>query len=73
VTVKNGAGSSMSLTIAPSGNTSYNVANPSKVFTIPATSEKDIPMLGVYAASSDGLVAFTWSSTTTVTWAVKTI
>lgn len=74
VTVKNGAGASMTLTITPSGNTSYGVAKPAKVFTIPATSEKDIPLLAEYTNPADShLVAFTWSSTTTVTWAAKRI
>lgn len=74
VTVKNGAGSSMTLTLSPSGNTAYNVANPTKVITIAANGEKDIPILAAYANPSDSnLVAFTWSSTTTVTWAAKRI
>lgn len=74
VNVANGAGVSMTLTITPPGNTAYAVANPAKVFTIPATSQMDIPVLAVYANPADSnLVALTWSSTTTVTWSVRRI
>ncbi|MGH3375984.1 MAG: hypothetical protein ACRDP6_14695 [Actinoallomurus sp.] len=74
LTVKNGAGTSMTLTITPPGKTGYGVANPAKVFTIPATSDMDIPMLPEYGDPADsGRVALTWSSTTTVTWAAKRI
>lgn len=72
--VANGSGSPMTVTITPPGKTGYNVANPSKVFTIAATSQKDIPVLSAYADPADSnLVALTWSSTTTVTWSVRRI
>lgn len=72
LTVKNGAGASMTLTITPPGKTGYNVANPAKVWTIPATGEMDIPMLTAYGDPADGgNIALAWSSTTTVTWAAK--
>lgn len=72
--VANGAGASMTVTITPPGSTVYGVANPAKVFTIPATSQLDIPMLPAYANPADSnLVSLTWSSTTTVTWSVRTI
>ncbi|WP_242892427.1 hypothetical protein [Actinomadura litoris] len=72
LTVKNGSGSPVTLTIAPYGNTGYNVANPQKTFSIAATNEKDIPLLRDYADPTDGYkVALAWSSTTSVTWAVK--
>jgi hypothetical protein len=74
LTVKNGAGSSMTLTITPPGKTGYGVDNPAKVWTIPATGEMDIPMLAGYGDPADaGRVALVWSSTTTVTWAAKRI
>jgi hypothetical protein len=72
LTVKNGAGSSMTLTITPPGKTPYGVTNPPKVWTIPATGEMDIPMLAAYADPADsGRISLVWSSTTTVTWAAK--
>jgi hypothetical protein len=74
ITVKNGAGVSMTLTITPTGNTAYGVALPVKVWTIAANGEKDIPIPALYANPSDaGLVTLVWSSTTTVTWAPKRI
>lgn len=74
VTVKNGAVSSMTLTITPPGKTGYGVAKPAKVFTIPASGEMDIPMLAEYGDPADaGHIALVWSSTTTVTWAAKQI
>lgn len=72
ITVKNGSGSPITLTITPAGNTGYGVALPAKTFTIAANNERDIPILGAYANPTDGYkVALSWSSTTTVTWAVK--
>jgi hypothetical protein len=74
ITVKNGSGASVTLTITPVGKTGYNVALPVKTFTIAASGEKDIPILAAYGNASDsGLVALSWSSTTTVTFAVKRI
>ena len=74
LTVKNGAGASMTLTITPPGKTGYGVANPAKVFTVPATGEMDVPLLAEYGDPADaGKVALAWSSTTTVTWAAKRI
>lgn len=74
INVRNGAASSMTLTINPPGKTGYGVTNPPKVFTIPANGEMDIAMLAAYGDPADGgRVSFTWSSTTTVTWAAKQI
>lgn len=74
INVRNGAGTSMTLTITPPGKTGYGVANPPKVWTIPANGEMDIAMLSAYGDPADsGRVSFTWSSTTTVTWAAKKI
>jgi hypothetical protein len=74
LTVKNGSGSPITLTITPSGNTGYNVALPVKTFTVAGTGEKDIPLLSDYAVASDSYnVALSWSSTTSVTWAAKRI
>ncbi|MEV5211331.1 hypothetical protein AB0K35_28045 [Micromonospora sp. NPDC053740] len=65
--VNNGSGSSMTVTIAVPGNTSYGVAAPDKVFTIPAGQLWEIPLLDVYRDPADRLAHLTWSSTTTVT------
>jgi hypothetical protein len=73
LTVKNGGGASVTLTITPSGNTAYNVANPVKTFTIPASGEMDVPLLASYVNPADNSVALTWSATTSVTFAVKRI
>lgn len=74
LTVKNGSGGSITLTITPSGNTAYNVALPVKTFTVAASGEKDIPVLAAYANPSDSnLVALAWSATPSVTFAVKRI
>ena len=68
--VKNGGGAPITVTIAPPGNTSYGVANPSKVVTVTNGTEKIISLLPAYANPSDGnKVALTWSATTSVTWA----
>lgn len=73
VSVTNGGGSPITLTITPTGNTSYNVALPAKVFTIANGATKDCPVYASYANPADGLVTLVWSATTSVTWAVKTI
>lgn len=74
ITVKNGSGSPITLTITPPGNNAYGVAYPAKTFSIAATGEKDVPILALYGDPSDsGNVALSWSSTTTVTWAAKRI
>jgi hypothetical protein len=72
--VRNGGAASMTLTITPPGKTGYGVANPPKVWTIPAAGEMDIPMLAAYGDPADsGRVSLAWSATTTVTWAAKQI
>ncbi|MEV0214294.1 hypothetical protein [Micromonospora sp. NPDC050695] len=68
--VLNGSGAPITVTIAVPGNTSYGVAAPDKVFTIPAGQLWEIPLLEVYRDPSDRLAHITWSSTTTVTRAV---
>ncbi|KAB2347351.1 hypothetical protein [Actinomadura rudentiformis] len=72
ITVKNGGGSSVTLTITPPGTTRYGVANPVKIFSIPASGEKDIPILPAYSDPADAYkVALAWSATASVTFAVK--
>lgn len=67
--VINGAGAPITLTIAPTGVTAYNVANPTKVITITNATAKLIPIPAVYGNASDaGKVALTWSATATITF-----
>lgn len=74
VNVANGGGSPITLTITPTGNTSYGVALPAKVFTITNATQQDIPVIADYANPSDsGLVTLVWSATTSVTWSVRRI
>lgn len=70
--VKNGAGSSMTVTVAVPGNAINAVANPDTVYTVPATTgEVWIPLYDFYADPADSLAHLTYSSTTTVTRAVS--
>ncbi|MFI7630271.1 hypothetical protein [Microbispora rosea] len=63
-------GSTVTLTIDPPGNTSYGVANPAKTYTIPAGTFS-LLLQPTYRDPADGnLISLTWSSTTSVTWAV---
>ena len=63
-------GSTITLTIDPPGDTDYGVANPAKTYTIPAGTFQ-LLLLPSYRDPDDGnLVSLTWSSTTSVTWAV---
>jgi hypothetical protein len=73
VEVTNGGGSPMTLTVAVPGNTSYGQANPDPVYTITNGTTKAIPLYASYADPSDGLIALTWSATTSVTFTVKRI
>ena len=69
IRVINGSGAPITLTITPSGLTSYNVANPTKVVTITNGTAKMIPVVAAYGVPTDaGKVALTWSATATVTF-----
>jgi hypothetical protein len=68
--VKNGAASSITVTVAVPGSTINGLAAPDTVYTVPATDEKWIPLYSYYADPSDTLAHITYSSTTTVTRAV---
>lgn len=69
--VVNGAGSPVTLTVAVPGNNGYGEANPDKDFTIGANSTHVLTLLPEYRDPSDSyLISLTWSSTTSVTWAV---
>lgn len=74
ITVKNGSVSSITVTFAPAGKTSYDVDLPDKVVTVAASGEVDIPILPEYGNPEDGgLATFICSAVTTVTFAVRRI
>lgn len=69
--VFNGSGASITLTITPPGTTEYGVANPAKTYTIAAGAYFALLLKPSYRDPADSnLIALSWSSTTTVTWAV---
>jgi hypothetical protein len=68
--VKNGDGSSHTVTIAVPGNLATGDAYPDKVYTIPAGEMWPIPLSAIYADPTDGLAHLTWSATTSMTRAV---
>lgn len=68
LTVINGAGSPMTVTIAVVGNNSYGQANPDPVISITNATSKAILMLAAYIDPADNTIGLTWSSTTTVTF-----
>jgi hypothetical protein len=72
--VKNGSGSSLTVTITGVGQTGYGVNNPNKTFTVAAGADKAIPLLAAYGNPDDGgLAAIGWSSATSVTFAALRI
>lgn len=73
IRVTNGAGTDVDLTIAVPGNTSYGEANPDKVITITAGATAPIRLYPTYADPSDGLIALSWESTTSVTFTVERV
>lgn len=68
--VRNGAGASMTATLAAHQQLPYGGAVPDKVYTVPAGGEVRIPLLDVFKDQTDGVAHITYSSTTTVTRAV---
>lgn len=73
VHIKNGSGSSITVTISGAGQTSYLVDNPDKVYTVAGT-DGWIPMLPEFGDPADGrLVTFVCSAVTSVTFAVGRI
>ena len=74
ITVKNGSGASITVTLKGVGTTSYGVAKPDKVITVAAAGEVDIPLLPEYGNPADnGLATFICSAVTSVTFAVRRI
>jgi hypothetical protein len=72
--VRNGSGSSLTVTITGVGQTSYGVTNPDKTFTVAAGADQAIPLLREYGNPDDGgLAAIGWSATTSVTFAALRI
>ncbi|MBN6054516.1 hypothetical protein JYK22_21420, partial [Nonomuraea sp. RK-328] len=69
--VVNASGSPVTLTATVPGNTAYGVAAPDKTYTIGANSSHILTLLPEYRDASDSyLISLSWSSTTSVTWAV---
>lgn len=68
--VTNGGGSSINLTVTVSGNNSYGEANPDPVRAIANGATKAVKLLREWADPADGLIALTWSATTSVTYYV---
>jgi hypothetical protein len=69
--VRNGAGSSITVTIAAVGLLDSGDNYPNKVYTVPAGGEARIPLTSPnYRSNTDQLAHLTWSSTTSVTRAV---
>lgn len=69
VTVHNGSGGSVTLTVTVPGQTSYGVTQPVKTFAVAAGATRNIPILPEYGDPDDGgLASLSWSATTTVTF-----
>ncbi len=68
--ITNADSSPMTVTVAVPGNNSYGEANPDPVRTIANATTKAVKLLREWADPSDGLIALTWSSTTSVTYYV---
>lgn len=74
LTVRNQRATPITLTINPPGKTTYNVAKPSKVWTIPAGADRDILLHPEFPDPADqGRITLVWSATQSVTWAAKRI
>lgn len=65
--VNNGSASDVDVTIAVDSTTSYGVASPAKVITVPAGELWMIPLLSEYRDPDDGLAHIAWEATTDVT------
>ena len=68
--ITNGGGSPMTVTVTVAGNNTYGEANPDPVRTITNGTTKAVKLLREWADPSDGLIALTWSATTSVTYYV---
>jgi uncharacterized cupredoxin-like copper-binding protein len=68
--VKNGAGSSMTVTLVTPGTVDGDLAIADRTVTVAAGATTGIPVTDRYRDSATGLASITYSSTTTVTVAV---
>ena len=68
--ITNGGGAPMTVTVTVVGNNSYGEANPDPVKTITNATTKAVKLLREWADPADGLIALTWSATTSVTYFV---
>ncbi len=73
IIVDNASGGSITVTIAWPGNSKYGVANPDPTVSVPAGEQRMIGPFGSDLADTDGLVAISYSATTSVTVAAVTI
>lgn len=74
LSVRNGSGGSINVTIKVPGNTRFGQAEPDVVVAVPAGAEKVFgPFPRALAASVDGLVEINYSAVTTVTVAAVSI
>lgn len=71
--ITNGAGVSMTVTATVPGSNEDGEPNPDPVRTIAAGATKAFKLQRRWADPADGLIALTWSSTTTVTYYVVRI
>jgi hypothetical protein len=73
VTVKNGGGSPINVTVAIQGNDDFGTARPDMVVAVANGTERDIPINRAEMVDSNGLVQFTYSAVTSVTVAHKSM
>ncbi len=68
--ITNADSSPHDLTIAVPGTNAYGEANPDPVRTIANATPQGVKLLREWADPSDGLIALTWSSTTSMSYYV---
>lgn len=74
VTVKNGGGAPINVTVAVPGNDRFGNAKPDLVVAVANATERDIPITDAdFADPITGLVSFTYSAVTSVTVAHKSM
>ena len=65
--VKNGGGAPITVTITPTGNTSYGVALPAQTITVTNATEKWISLADSSYLNGSNVIPVTYSGVTTVT------
>lgn len=68
--ITNGDSSSHTVTVTVPGNNSYGEANPDPVRTVANGTTVAFKLLREWADPSDGLIALTWSATTSMSYYV---